>query len=92
MEIKNFIKIYDEVLPWKTLSNLIRFANDSNFEKTKIGGGNESMTDFNIRRAHTLCLSNLSNFVLFSARFFYIKMKFLHSNFLIFSILYIKKN
>jgi hypothetical protein len=27
MEIKNFIKIYDEVLPWNVLSNLIRFAN-----------------------------------------------------------------
>jgi hypothetical protein len=31
MEIKNFIKIYDEVLPWKALSNLIRFANSSKF-------------------------------------------------------------
>jgi len=39
MEIKNFIKIYDQVLPWNALSNLIRFANVSNFNEAKIGGG-----------------------------------------------------
>ena len=61
MEIKNFIKIYDEVLPWNTLSNLIRFANISKFEETKIGGGNESKTDFNIRKTYALPLSNLNN-------------------------------
>jgi hypothetical protein len=59
MEIKNFIKIYDEVLPWNILSNLIRFANNSNFEKGKVGS--ESETNFNIRRTFTLPLSNLSN-------------------------------
>jgi len=61
MEIKNFIKIYDEALPWNVLSNLIRFANISKFEETKIGGGNESKTDFNIRRTYAFQLSNLSN-------------------------------
>ena len=61
MEIKNFIKIYDEVLPWNVLSNLIRFSNISNFEETKVGGGNESKTDFNIRRTYALALSNLDN-------------------------------
>ena len=61
MEIKNFIKIYDEVLPWNVLSNLIRFANISNFEKTRIGGGEDSKTDFNIRKTYTLPLSNLNN-------------------------------
>jgi hypothetical protein len=61
MEIKNFIKIYDEVLPWNVLSNLIRFANVSKFEKTKIGGGNEDKVDFNIRRTYTFPLLNLSN-------------------------------
>jgi hypothetical protein len=61
MEIKNFIKIYDEVLPLKTLSRLIRFANQSNFLETKIGSGNESKTDFNIRRTYTLPLSNFSD-------------------------------
>jgi hypothetical protein len=61
MEIKNFIKIYDEVLPWNILSNLLRFTNVSNFEKTQVGGGKESRTDFNIRKTYALCLSNLSN-------------------------------
>lgn len=61
MEIKNFIKIYDEVLPWSALSNLIRYANVSKFQETKIGGGNESRTDFNIRKTYTLPLSNLNN-------------------------------
>jgi Rps23 Pro-64 3,4-dihydroxylase Tpa1-like proline 4-hydroxylase len=61
MEIKNFIKIYDEVLPWNTLSNLIRFANISNFNEAKIGGGEENKTDFNIRRTYNFCLSNTNN-------------------------------
>jgi hypothetical protein len=61
MEIKNFVKIYDEVLPWNILSNLIRFANVSNFEEAKIGGANEGKTNFNIRRTYTLRLSNLNN-------------------------------
>jgi hypothetical protein len=62
MEIKNFIKIYDEVLPWNLISNLIRFANISKFEETKIGGiGDKAITDFNIRKTYTLSLSNLNN-------------------------------
>ena len=61
MEIKNFIKIYDEILPWDTLSNLIRFAGVSNFKETKIGGGNENKVDFNIRRTYAFSLFNLSN-------------------------------
>jgi len=61
MEIKNFIKIYDEVLPWNTLSNLIRFANVSNFNEAQVGGGDKSKKDFNIRRTFTLPLTNLSN-------------------------------
>jgi len=61
MEIKNFIKIYDEVLPWNILSNLIRFANISKFIETQIGGGGNPMIDFNSRRAFTLPLSNLDN-------------------------------
>jgi hypothetical protein len=61
MEIKNFIKIYDEVLPYNTLSNLIRFANVFKFEETEVGGNNESKVDFNIRRTYGLQLSNLNN-------------------------------
>jgi hypothetical protein len=59
MEIKNFIKIYDEALPWNSLSNLIRFANNSTFEETKIGGDKEPTINFNVRKTYTLPLSNL---------------------------------
>jgi hypothetical protein len=58
MEIKNFIKIYDEVLPWSVLSNLIRFANISKFKETSIGSNSE--INFNVRRTYTLPLSNLN--------------------------------
>jgi hypothetical protein len=61
MQIKNFIKIYDDVLPWNVLSNLIRFANVSNFKETEVGGGDERRTDFNVRRTYTLPLSNQDN-------------------------------
>ena len=61
MEIKNFIKIYDQVLPWNVLSNLIRFANVSKFEQTRIGGGKQDRVDFNVRRTFTFPLSNIKN-------------------------------
>lgn len=61
MEIKNFIKIYDEALPWNVLSNLIRFANVSNFTEATIGGGDKNVKNFNIRRTYVLPLSNLDN-------------------------------
>jgi len=62
MEIKNFIKIYDEVLPWNVLSNLISYANISNFIETEIGGNEGTpLVNFNIRKTYTLPLSNLSN-------------------------------
>ena len=61
MEIKNFIKMYDEVLPWNVLSNLIRFANKSSFKETMVGGGKDSRIDFNIRKTYSLPLTNLSN-------------------------------
>jgi hypothetical protein len=58
MEIKNFIKVYDEVLPWNVVSNLIRFANLSKFEETKVGGFKDAVTNFNIRKTYSLALSN----------------------------------
>jgi hypothetical protein len=61
MEIKNFVKIYDKVLPWNVLSNLIRFANISNFIEARIGGEKGNEKNFNIRRTYTLPLTNLSN-------------------------------
>jgi hypothetical protein len=61
MEVKNFIKIYDEVLPWNVVSNLIRFANVSKFEETKIGSHNGGQVNFNVRRAFSFGLNNTSN-------------------------------
>jgi len=61
MEIKNFIKIYDEVLPWKVLSNLIRFSNVSKFKEAEIGGQGDNKVNFNVRRTFTLPLSNSIN-------------------------------
>ena len=61
MEIKNFIKIYDEVLPWGVTANLIKFANVSKFNETSVGGGTQSKVDFNIRKTYCLPLLNVSN-------------------------------
>jgi len=62
MEIKNFIKIYDEVLPWKVISNLIKFANNAKFETASIGGnGDKGRVDFNVRRTYTSPLNNTDN-------------------------------
>jgi len=61
MEIKKFVKIYDEVLPWNVLSNLIRFANISEFEETKVGGEEQQKVNFNVRKTFTLPLSNLKD-------------------------------
>jgi hypothetical protein len=63
MEIKNFIKIYDEVLPWNVLSNLIKFANVAKFKDAEIGGEKEYVKNFNVRRTYTCPLSNMSNYI-----------------------------
>jgi hypothetical protein len=60
MEIKNFIQIYDEVLPLNVLGNLIRFANVSKFNQTRVGADEEERINFNIRRTYALPLSNLN--------------------------------
>ena len=58
MEVKNFIKIYDNVLPMELIGNLIKFAKNCDFKKTKIGQGK---IDFDIRRTYSSVLTNLSN-------------------------------
>jgi hypothetical protein len=59
MEVKNFIKIYDRILPLNVLGNLIRYANQSKFIETLVGGGTEAVVDFSVRKTYTLPLSNL---------------------------------
>jgi len=77
MEIKNFIKIFDEVLPWNVLSNLISFANVSDFSETKIRGGDQPITDFKVRRTYSHTLSNLnmslSNIHWYNLLYFYLR-------------------
>ena len=59
MELKNFIQMYDEVLPLKILSNLLRYINTVDFHKASVG--NEGKIDFNIRRTYAKELNNLNN-------------------------------
>ena len=63
MEIKNFVKIYDEVLPWQGVSKLLKFTNFSveKFEAAKVGGGKEARVDFKIRNTFNLDLNNCDN-------------------------------
>ena len=46
MELKNYVKIYNDILPVKTLSNLIRYANTVNFEEAGVMA-NETMDQIN---------------------------------------------
>ena len=60
MEIKNFIKVYDEALPWKVVPNLIRYANNSKFEEATVGGShNYSTVNFDVRRTYSHPLNNI---------------------------------
>tara|TARA_R110000772_G_scaffold242923_2_gene355603 strand:- start:1288 stop:1851 length:564 start_codon:yes stop_codon:yes gene_type:complete len=59
MELKNFVQVYDEILPLKKLSNLLRYINTVNFHKA--GLGSERKIDFNIRMTYTKELNNLNN-------------------------------
>jgi hypothetical protein len=61
MEIKNFVKIFDDAIPLKCISNIIRYANNSTFIPACVGGGDTVTKDFTVRKAHTLALSNVNN-------------------------------
>jgi len=61
MEIKNFIKIYDDAISYTTLSNIIRFANVSKFQETQVGADETARVDFNIRKTFTLPLTQNNN-------------------------------
>jgi hypothetical protein len=61
VEIKKFIKIYDNAIPYSSLCNIIRFANESKFLETEIGANEEARTDFNIRRTFSLSLTQNNN-------------------------------
>ena len=58
MELKKFIKIYDDVIPIKALCNILRFANTCNFDVGKI---DNDIVNTKIRSTKTKYLSNTSN-------------------------------
>jgi predicted 2-oxoglutarate/Fe(II)-dependent dioxygenase YbiX len=58
MELKDYIRIYDEVIPVTTVANLIKFANEVTFEAGQINVGEINKK---IRSTHVKNISNLSN-------------------------------
>jgi predicted 2-oxoglutarate/Fe(II)-dependent dioxygenase YbiX len=60
MDIKNFIKIYDDVLPLKILSNLLKTINTFNFEEGRVVGGDTGVVAHNIRKTKIKNLSPLT--------------------------------
>jgi predicted 2-oxoglutarate/Fe(II)-dependent dioxygenase YbiX len=60
MKLNNFIKIYDEIMPWEILSNFLKYINKVNFEPSKIinTGNPEGSVDFNIRRTFVYTLND----------------------------------
>jgi hypothetical protein len=61
MELKKFIKTYNNVLPLEALSNLIRYANIVNFNEALVGGGGDSVKNFDVRRTYNYNLEKISN-------------------------------
>jgi len=59
MEVKDFVKIYDDVLPLKTLSSLLKVINTLNFEQALVGGGENSRLDTKIRKTECYHISQL---------------------------------
>lgn len=53
MEIKNFIKVVDGVMPLTCVSSIIRYLNTQTFNEAKITGDKKEEVNFNIRRTHT---------------------------------------
>ena len=58
MQIKDCIKVYENVFPLKTLSNIIRYINVVEFNSAKILG---NVTDKKIRNTEVYSLSRLNN-------------------------------
>ena len=54
MHLKNYVRIFDEILPLNVLSNLIKYINTVNFKEAKILAPNvEDQVNFNIRRTYS---------------------------------------
>tara|TARA_R110000772_G_scaffold176068_1_gene287765 strand:- start:571 stop:1167 length:597 start_codon:yes stop_codon:yes gene_type:complete len=59
MEINNFIKIYDDILPLEVVSDIIVWSNKTSFQDAGIvGGENESVVHKKTRKAKSLALDS----------------------------------
>lgn len=63
MEVKNFIKVYDNILPLESLSVLIKVVNQFNYEKALITGDdpNNPIINEDIRKVGSYVMTNQSN-------------------------------
>ena len=64
MEIKNFIKTYDDVLPLTAIATLVKWANKASFQDAGIllsDKGFENGVQKNVRNTKTLSLNNKFN-------------------------------
>jgi hypothetical protein len=74
MHLKNYVRIFDEILPLNVLSNLIKYINLVNFEKAKILTKNiDDQVNFNIRKGQYI--REISN-----KEFIYMKEKYSEKN------------
>jgi|TARA_R100001086_G_scaffold14808_1_gene7336 hypothetical protein len=56
MELRNYVKVYDNVIPPQTMGNMIRWFNTCGFTSGSIGQG---VLDKNVRNVQTKPLTNL---------------------------------
>mgnify|MGYP003125224645 CR=1 FL=1 len=63
MEIKKFIKIYDNVLPIKAVSSFLNYCNSKQFHEANVGEGDTKRVDFEVRRTFVYQLTNQSEFM-----------------------------
>ena len=56
MDIKNYIKIFDAVIPYPTLANLIKFVNTKNFEKAEVIGTSGHEVNMSIRNTFNISI------------------------------------
>jgi hypothetical protein len=79
MEIKNFIKVYDNFIDVNKISSILKWANNNTFEKASIvQGPNSVIIDEKIRKVEALELSNLTENLTMAHWTNYLTNKFLN--------------
>jgi len=56
MDIKNYIEVFDAVIPYPTLANLIKFVNTKNFEKAEVIGTSGHEVNMSIRNTFNISI------------------------------------